>query len=510
MAESLANQPQAAAPNLAAAYRAASDPPTRAHLAEVLARMLIFTNPPQDAVDVARGAGADLPSGMQDERDALTAIDLYAVSFGAVDDGVALEAAYGPSATAGRPAGPGGRMLAAVRAWDAALTGGSAASSVTEAHTALGGGALVRDDPSFMVNIAAGVLVLADRDEALGVWDAALAEGHTHGSMLTLTGVRLWQGWAWLQRGDLVEAEQSLRWYLEATVDRAGEGEVGLGYGLGFLARTLVERGDIGAARRLGVHVGVRSPGSDGDLQYRRAMVELLLTEGRWAEALEAVDALPLRRRPVVNPAWAPFDALATRALCALGPPDEARVRAERGVAAARQWGSPSALGPSLRALGLALGAQRPARSSGSTDDAVDVFREAVASTDGSLARLEHAKSTLALGSALRRRRAPSDARPVLELAVDLATGCGAVPLADLAVAELLASGGRRRARGGLGIEALTPSERRVADLAATGMTNKAIAQELFITPKTVEIHLSHTYRKLGVSSRGELARLGL
>nr|MDQ6895640.1 helix-turn-helix transcriptional regulator [Actinomycetota bacterium] len=75
---------------------------------------------------------------------------------------------------------------------------------------------------------------------------------------------------------------------------------------------------------------------------------------------------------------------------------------------------------------------------------------------------------------------------------------------------ELLASGGRRRARGGLGMEALTPSERRVADLAATGMTNKAIAQKLFITPKTVEIHLSHTYRKLAVSSRGELARLGL
>jgi len=168
LAESLANQPQAAAPNLAAAYRAASDPPTRAHLAEVLARMLIFTTPPQDAVDVARGAGADLPSGMQDERDALTAIDLYAVSFGAVDDGVALEAAYGPSATAGRPAGPGGRMLAAVRAWDAALTGGSAASSVAEAHTALGGGALVRDDPSFMVNIAAGVLVLADATRRSG------------------------------------------------------------------------------------------------------------------------------------------------------------------------------------------------------------------------------------------------------------------------------------------------------------------------------------------------------
>lgn len=160
-------------------------------------------------MDVARGAGADLPSGMQDERDALTAIDLYAVSFGAVDDGVALEAAYGPSATAGRPAGPGGRMLVAVRAWDAAFTGGSAASSVAEAHTALGGGALVRDDASFMVNIAAGVLVLADRDEALGVWDAALAEGHTHGSMLTLTGVRLWQGWAWLQRGDLVERSRA-------------------------------------------------------------------------------------------------------------------------------------------------------------------------------------------------------------------------------------------------------------------------------------------------------------
>jgi DNA-binding NarL/FixJ family response regulator len=79
------------------------------------------------------------------------------------------------------------------------------------------------------------------------------------------------------------------------------------------------------------------------------------------------------------------------------------------------------------------------------------------------------------------------------------------VPLADRARAELAAAGGRPRASALKGVAALTASERRVADLAAEGQTNKDIAQLLYVTPKTVEVHLSNTYRKLGIRSRREL-----
>ena len=61
------------------------------------------------------------------------------------------------------------------------------------------------------------------------------------------------------------------------------------------------------------------------------------------------------------------------------------------------------------------------------------------------------------------------------------------------------------RPLGATGVESLTPSERRVAEMAADNMTNKDIAQALFVTPKTVEVHLSNAYRKLGIRSRREL-----
>jgi DNA-binding CsgD family transcriptional regulator len=88
---------------------------------------------------------------------------------------------------------------------------------------------------------------------------------------------------------------------------------------------------------------------------------------------------------------------------------------------------------------------------------------------------------------------------------MDTAHACGARPLADRARTELLATGARPRRLAVWGADALTASERRVVELAASGLTNRRIAQELFVTGATVETHLRHAFSKLGVRSRVEL-----
>ncbi|HEV2814430.1 MAG TPA: helix-turn-helix transcriptional regulator, partial [Solirubrobacteraceae bacterium] len=96
--------------------------------------------------------------------------------------------------------------------------------------------------------------------------------------------------------------------------------------------------------------------------------------------------------------------------------------------------------------------------------------------------------------------------RESLRRALDLADACSARPLADRARHELRAAGGRPRRPRTSGVDALTASERRIAGMAAGGLSNPEIAQALFVTTKTVEAHLSNAYRKLGIHSRGELA----
>jgi DNA-binding NarL/FixJ family response regulator len=94
----------------------------------------------------------------------------------------------------------------------------------------------------------------------------------------------------------------------------------------------------------------------------------------------------------------------------------------------------------------------------------------------------------------------------VLRQALDLAHRCGAEPIAGTAREELAATGAKPRRKMLTGVESLTPSELRVARMAASGMENKEIAQALFVTVKTIETHLGHVYSKLDISSRRELA----
>jgi DNA-binding NarL/FixJ family response regulator len=131
-----------------------------------------------------------------------------------------------------------------------------------------------------------------------------------------------------------------------------------------------------------------------------------------------------------------------------------------------------------------------------------------VVSLSESPALLERARSLGELGAALRRSGRRAAARESLEEALDLAARCGARPLVARVREELAAAGARPRRAWRTGVEALTPSELRVARLAADGHTNREIAQELYVTPKTVEGHLARTYAKLGIARRAELLRV--
>ena len=141
-------------------------------------------------------------------------------------------------------------------------------------------------------------------------------------------------------------------------------------------------------------------------------------------------------------------------------------------------------------------------------DDEILDLKEAVAAVDRAGGSLERARAHARLGVALRLAGRRAEARESLRLAVDLAHRSGAGDLEDQAVRELRAAGGRPRRRLISGVEALTPSERRVAELAAAGHRNRDIAELLVVTLSTVEWHLRHAYRKLGIPSRAELAEV--
>lgn len=107
------------------------------------------------------------------------------------------------------------------------------------------------------------------------------------------------------------------------------------------------------------------------------------------------------------------------------------------------------------------------------------------------------------LGAALRRAGQRAESRETLRRA--LAHRCGAFALTERAGTELAAAGGRPRRLVLTGLDSLTSSERRTAQLAAAGLSNREIAQNLFVTTRTVEGHLTHAYQKLAITSREQL-----
>jgi DNA-binding NarL/FixJ family response regulator len=139
-------------------------------------------------------------------------------------------------------------------------------------------------------------------------------------------------------------------------------------------------------------------------------------------------------------------------------------------------------------------------------DEGLALMEEAVALTEHSPARLESAYALADLGVELIGRRRKREGREALRLALDRSLKCDATALSERIRGDLGAGGGRPPRLELTGIDALTPAERRVCDLAAGELTNRQIAQTLFVTEKTIELHLTNAYRKLGIRSRFQLA----
>ncbi|MEU0056336.1 AAA family ATPase [Streptomyces sp. NPDC006334] len=260
----------------------------------------------------------------------------------------------------------------------------------------------------------------------------------------------------------------------------------------------LVETGRTRQARRLADGFDLRQASDSWELnRFLYARGVLRLTEGDLTGALH--DFLECGRRQsartVLSPVVTPWRSAAAVCRLALGDRREALALAQEELRLARVWDTPRTTGRALRVLAGVTGGRRGAELA---DDAVGVLRDTPAGAELTAALLTQGRLLTTAGDRSRGRE-------VLREAAEHAERLGAVRLRTRAEEALRAGGARRTAAARTGSGALTDSERRIAELAADGRTNTEIADLLHIARRTVETHLTSTYRKLAIRRRTEL-----
>jgi DNA-binding CsgD family transcriptional regulator len=341
------------------------------------------------------------------------------------------------------------------------------------------------------------VLIHTEGFDAVGeVLEGMRAEVHRSGSVRGLFVTFVTLGLLKLRLGTLPEADAATRVGLH--VAQAADLAHGLPLVATVLAEIAIEAGQLDEAQALlELPPGVRTvwiPAARGHLRLAQDRPEEALAEFEACRALLSADVWGLEMR---DNGYVHARSGAAQALLRLGERERACEMAQAELADARAFAAPRALGIALRATGLARGGEQ----------GLELLAESTAVLRSSPALLERAHSLAELGAALRRAGQRAAAREPLAEALDLAARCGARPLAARAREELQATGARPRREWRTGVEALTPSELRVARLAAEGKTNREIAHALYVTPKTVEGHLARAYGKLEITGRTELAQ---
>jgi DNA-binding CsgD family transcriptional regulator len=490
---------EAACALLEEALAMTADPLERAELALRTAEAYSSLFRWVEAVDLLEGALAELDGA---EPALASRLEAQLVVSGLHDArrAASVQAVLGRLAPPGAP-GPTREAVAVARGMADLLRGRPAAEVAAPLEAVLAAAspsALSWDTRAALL----WTLVTAERfdavERALG---PMLAEVHRSGSARGMIAVYSTLGVLKLRLGALPEADAAARVALR--VVQSGDFAGGLPFAATVLAQVAIDAGELEAAAEL-VDLLPQDgwPAGVGTVLIPATRGRLRLAEGRPAEALAdfqacaamfGADRWGVEMRDV---GYLHARSGAALALIRLGELEAGRELADAELADVSRFGAPRALGISLRTAGLARGG--PAGRA--------LLERSALVLEASPAMLERARSLLELGAALRRSGARAAATAPLSEALDLAARCGARPVTVRAREELHALGARPRRDLRRGVEALTPSELRVARLAAEGRTNREIAHELYVTLKTVEGHLRSAYGKLGIAGRCELA----
>ena len=392
---------------------------------------------------------------------------------------------------------PAQRELLAQRALEHAMQGNAPADEIVELiRLAHAGGELLREATADGVAWAASVATLLFCDALVEVeqaTSAGLEDARRRGSVIGFAVMSAVRGAARYLRGDLTGALGDL----EGGLERVPLMVLVKPFAHGWMALAHIDRGELEHAHAL---VGEPDEEQDAHFTYNWSLFargRLALVQDRAEQALD--DLLECGRRqlavPAPNPSVLAWRSEAALAAHRLGRSEQARALASEELELARAFGSPRAIGTALRAAGLVAG----------DSERQTLLHEAVATLERSPSQLELARALVALGAAQHGAGQRTTARDTLRMSLDIAHHAGATRLAGVARAALVAAGARPRRPAVRGADALTPSERRVAELAEQGLTNREIAQALFVSTKTVEFHLRNAYFKLRIRSRAEL-----
>jgi DNA-binding CsgD family transcriptional regulator len=487
--------PAAGAVAFGEAVEGASDPRARAEAGLGLGLALTFSGRFVEAADALEAALADTGGSEPDVK-----ADLEAALLNTLRWDIETRARSLPLVERLKTRAAQGELLDARLhanlALELLIDGEDLGATVHHAELALAEAELGAEGNAMWVPVLVTPLAAADRlDRAVATTEAVMTVARARGwrpivaiATATRAKLRLWLGDV---SGAAADAEDAL-----ANSDDV----ISTVLATAFMADSLLERGELDRAweeldrRRLTGHLPAMWPfpwvlAVRGRLRCLRGDVagglDDLLGYGQLAE-----------RYGLRNPAIEPWRSDAALACLSRGQRTHALELATEELRLARVWGTPRPIGIALRALGLLEGGDRGVR----------MLRESEKLLAASPARLAHAASLTELGCALRRMGQRGEARDVLRRALHVSAECGAKRLAERARSEIVVAGGRPRRDAMRGRDALTPSELRIARLAADGLSNRQIAQALFITRRTVETHLTQVYRKLDVAAREQLA----